>query len=42
MDQVAAGLGSISTAVRELLDRARAVEPGRDEGVAGAEVTPGM
>jgi HNH endonuclease len=36
MDQVAAGLESITEAVRDVLERARAAEPGRDEAVAGA------
>src|ERR1700684_2077004 len=34
MDQVVAGLESIAGAVRDVVDRARAVEPGRDEDAA--------
>ena len=34
MDQVVAGLESIAGAVRDVVDRARAVEPGRDQDAA--------
>ena len=41
MDEITVGLESIAAAVRDLLERTQALEPGADEGAAG-EVRAGI